>query len=160
MTFDWGSVARSGDVLDCAGGTLLPGLVDAHVHATQWASSRRRIPLAGANSAAEAVDMVVRAQPVDELVMGHGFRDGAWPDEPHKHMLERALPGRAVALFSNDLHTLWLSPAALRLVGRDHPSGVLVENDCMAATAELPSASTGTSDSWVLAAMDAAAARA
>jgi predicted amidohydrolase YtcJ len=150
---------RTGDVVDGGRGTLLPGLVDAHVHATQWASSRRRIPLAAARSAAEAVDMVVRANPTDELVMGHGFRDGAWPDEPHKDMLARALPGRAVALFSNDLHTLWLSPAALRLVGRDHPSGVLVENDCMAATADLPSASTETSDEWVLAATDAAAAR-
>jgi hypothetical protein len=47
----------------------------------------------------------------------------------------------------------------LRLIGRDHPTGVLLENDCMAATAELPSASTHTLDEWVLAATDAAASR-
>jgi predicted amidohydrolase YtcJ len=152
---------RTGDVVDGGGGTLLPGLVDVHVHATQWASSRRRIPLTQAASAAEAVAMVVRgATPGDgEIVMGHGFRDGTWPDAPHKDMLERALPGRPVALFSNDLHTLWLSPAALRLIGRDHPTGVLLENDCMAATAELPAASESTLDSWVLDATEAAAAR-
>jgi predicted amidohydrolase YtcJ len=157
-------LARTGDVIDCRGGTLLPGLVDAHVHAAQWASSRRRIPLAQAKSAAEAVDMIVgglvaRPAGAGELVMGHGFRDGAWPDEPHKDMLERVLPGQPVALFSNDLHTLWLSPAALRLIGREHPTGVLLENDCMAATAALPSVSDAMLDDWVLTAMDAAAAR-
>lgn len=158
------ALLRTGTVIDCGGGTLLPGLVDVHVHATQWASSRRRIPLSGAESAAAAVSMVVSClagQPAasGELVMGHGFRDGTWPDVPHKDLLERALPGQPVALFSNDLHTLWLSPAALRLIGRDHPTGVLLENDCMAATAALPSASVEQLDSWVLDATDAAAAR-
>ncbi|WP_132124306.1 amidohydrolase [Actinocrispum wychmicini] len=158
------SLARDRDVVGCGGGTLLPGLVDAHVHATQWAVSRRRIPLAQANSAADAVAAVVEAlaeRPAadGELVMGHGFRDGAWPDAPHKDMLERALPGKPVALFSNDLHTLWLSAAALRMIGRSHPTGVLLENDCMAATAALPAASQEMTDAWVLAAMDAAAAR-
>ncbi|MBP2330755.1 putative amidohydrolase YtcJ [Kibdelosporangium banguiense] len=155
---------RTGEVIACGGGTLLPGLVDVHVHATQWASSRRRIPLAEATSAADVVTMLVsrladRPSAVGELVLGHGFRDGAWPDVPHKDLLERALPGRPVALFSNDLHTLWLSPTALRLIGRDHPTGVLLENDCMAATAELPSASVSQLDAWVLEATDAAAAR-
>jgi predicted amidohydrolase YtcJ len=155
---------HTGTVIECGGGTLLPGLVDVHVHATQWASSRRRISLSEAGSAAEAVGMVVahlahRPAAPGELVMGHGFRDGPWADAPHKDMLERALPGQPVALFSNDLHTLWLSPAALRLAGRGHPTGVLLENDCMAATAELPAASVGQLDSWVLEATDAAAAR-
>ncbi|SMD23868.1 hypothetical protein SAMN05661093_08274 [Kibdelosporangium aridum] len=148
---------REGELIDGRGGTVLPGLVDVHVHMTQWASSRRRIPLAHAKSAAEVVGTIVResAAKPGELVMGHGFRDGAWPDVPHKDLLERALPGQPVALFSNDLHTLWLSPAALRLIGREHPTGVLLENDCMAATAELPAAT----DEWVLEATDAAAAR-
>jgi predicted amidohydrolase YtcJ len=148
---------RTGEVVDGAGGTVLPGLVDVHVHANQWASSRRRIPLDHATSAAGVVETIVHSPAAGpgELVMGHGFRDGAWPDRPHKDMLERALPGRPIALFSNDLHTLWLSPAALRMTGRDHPTGVLLENECMAATAALPTAS----DEWVLEAMDAAAAK-
>ncbi|WP_168211362.1 amidohydrolase [Actinosynnema sp. ALI-1.44] len=148
---------RTGEVVDGRGGTVLPGLVDVHAHVTQWASSRRRISLAQAKSAVEVVDIIAAAGPArpGELVMGHGFRDSAWPDVPHKDLLERALPGQPVALFSNDLHTLWLSPAALRLVGREHPTGVLLENDCMAATAALP----GATDEWVLEAADAAAAR-
>lgn len=159
-----GSITQTRDstVIDGRGGTLLPGLVDAHVHAAQWASSRRRVRLEDAGSAREAVDTVVAAAPAGptELVIGGGFRDGLWPDEPHKDLLERALPGRPVALFSNDLHTAWLSPAALALVGQaHHPTGVLVEGDCNRATAALPAASEDQLDRWVLEAMDAAAAR-
>ncbi|MCU1681240.1 MAG: amidohydrolase [Amycolatopsis sp.] len=153
-------------VIDGDGGTLLPGLVDAHVHTVQWAAARRRVSLAEATSATEAVDLVAahtaatfNTGDAGDVVVAVGFRDGLWADAPHKDLLERALPGRAVALFSNDLHTLWLSPAALKLVGRDHPTGVLLENECMAATAELPSATPETEDRWVAEALDAAAGR-
>ncbi|WP_328611878.1 amidohydrolase family protein [Amycolatopsis sp. NBC_00345] len=154
-------------VLDGHGGTLLPGLVDAHVHTVQWAGFRRRIPLGTAHSAAEAVELLLHrllsapaypGQP-EELVVGAGFRDALWPDEPHKEMLQRALPGRAVALFSADLHTLWLSPAALKLIGREHPTGVLLEGDCMSATAQLPAAPAEVQDRWVADALTAAASR-
>ncbi|MFD9964369.1 amidohydrolase [Amycolatopsis sp. NPDC058986] len=156
-----GSATR---VIDGHGGTLLPGLVDAHVHVVQWSTFRRRISLDAAKSAAEAVELLLAhllATPgrPEELVVGAGFRDGLWPDKPHKDLLQHALPGRPVALFSADLHTLWLSPAALRLIGRDHPTGVLLENDCMSATAELPSAPVDVQDAWVAEAVAAANAR-
>ena len=146
--------ALPGDGIDGQGGHLLPGLVDAHVHMQQLAANRRRISLAEANSAAEAVELVRGSS--DEWVFGANFVDGLWPDAPHKDLLEAALPGRKVALFSADLHTLWLSPAALKELGTDHPTGVLVEAECMAVTARLPA---GAPDSWVLDAADAAAAR-
>ncbi|HKN52507.1 MAG TPA: amidohydrolase family protein [Amycolatopsis sp.] len=159
-----GSDGFAARVVDGHGGTLLPGLVDAHVHMVQWARFRRRIPLEAAASAAEAVELLLAhllATPSqsEELVVGASFRDGLWPDKPHKDLLQRALPGRAVALFSADLHTLWLSPAALRLIGRDHPTGVLVEHECMAATAALPSAPIDVQDRWVTEAIEAAASR-
>ncbi|MEV7038068.1 amidohydrolase family protein [Amycolatopsis sp. NPDC051061] len=160
-----GSAGFAARVVDGHGGTLLPGLVDAHVHLVQWATSRRRIPLDAARSAGEAVELLLAhllATPSqsEELVVGAGFRDALWPDRPHKDLLQRALPGRAVALFSADLHTLWLSPAALKLIGRgDHPTGVLLENDCMSATAQLPTAAIDVQDAWVAEAVSAAAAR-
>ncbi|WP_033290617.1 amidohydrolase [Amycolatopsis jejuensis] len=158
------STAFAARILDGHGGTLLPGLVDAHAHLAQWAAFRRRIALDGAQSATGAVELLMEKllatpQQQGELVVGVGFRDGLWPDRPHKDLLQRAMPGRAVALFSADLHTLWLSPAALRLIGRDHPTGVLLENDCMSATAALPSAPVEVQDAWVADALAAAAAR-
>jgi predicted amidohydrolase YtcJ len=159
-----GSDAFAARIVDGHGGTLLPGLVDAHVHVVQWATFRRRINLDAARSATEAIELflahlLARPAPTAELVVGVGFRDGLWPDKPHKDLLQRALPGRAVALFSADLHTLWLSPAALRLIGREHPTGVLLENDCMSATAQLPSAAVEEQDQWVAEAVATAATR-
>jgi predicted amidohydrolase YtcJ len=152
-------VGRTGDI-DGRGGTLLPGLVDAHVHMLQWADTRRRFSFAPATSAAEAAAMVAAAAPPGEdLVRGGNLHAGLWPDRPHKTLLDRVLPDRPVALFSNDLHSLWLSSAALRLVGRDHPTGVFIEDECMALTTVLPAPPTEVSDRWVLEATEAAAAR-
>jgi predicted amidohydrolase YtcJ len=160
-----GSAAVPGDgmTVDLEGRTVLPAMWDAHVHLVQWATSRRRIDLARAFSAAEAVALVLAAvdgRAGDEIISGFGFRDGIWPDQPHKDLLERALSGRPVALLSNDLHTVWLSPAALRLVGaNEHPTGVLREQDCLRAVAALPQAPVETLDAWAAEATTAAAAR-
>ncbi|MDH2429475.1 amidohydrolase family protein [Sphaerisporangium sp. TRM90804] len=161
-----GEPADGARVVDGRGGTLLPGLVDAHAHMAQWAAARRRVSLAAAGSAAEAAGLVAAAVGTaagdgrGPVVFGAHFSDGLWPDRPHKDLLERAVPGHPVALFSNDLHACWLSPAALALVGRgDHPTGVFVDTECMEITAALPQASTETQDRWVLDATHEAAAR-
>jgi predicted amidohydrolase YtcJ len=148
------------EVVNGRGGTLLPGLVDAHAHLLQWASSRQRVSVAAATSAAHAADLVAAAGATPgALLEGANFHGALWPDRPHKDLLDRVLPDQPVAMFSNDLHTLWLSSAAMRLVGVDHPTGVFVEDECMALTAALPRPSTETTDRWVLAATEAAAAR-
>ncbi|WP_133902630.1 amidohydrolase [Actinophytocola oryzae] len=148
------------EVVDGRGGTLLPGLVDAHAHLLQWASSRRRVPLATARSATHAAELIASADATPGvLLQGANFHPALWPDRPDKALLDRALPGQPVALFSNDLHTLWLSSAAMRMVNVDHPTGVFVEDQCMALTATLPKPSTEVTDRWVLEATEAAAAR-
>ncbi len=141
------------------GGTLLPGLVDAHAHLLQWASARQRVSLADATSAAHAATLLAARAPAGEWAYGANVHMGLWPDSPHKTVLDAALPDRPAVLFSNDLHSVWLNSAALRLVDRDHETGVFVEDECMALTARLPAPPVAVSDRWVLEATDAAAAR-
>lgn len=130
---------RGVEVVDGAGGVVLPGFVDSHVHLTQWAAARRRIDVGPASSAADAVALVFPYARTagDSVVRANGFRDAQWPDEPHKDLLENALPGVRVALTSMDLHTLWLSPALLRDLGIDHPTGVLRDVDGLEAVMAL-----------------------
>lgn len=143
--------------VDVAGGTLLPGLWDAHVHMLQWAQTRRRVDVSGARTAREAVELVV---PHEGFTTGYGFRDGLWPDAPHKSLLEAAAPGRPIVLLSNDLHTGWFSPAALASIGRgEHETGVLREHECYEAMAALPLPPERELDRWVAEATTAAAAR-
>ncbi|MFC4059847.1 amidohydrolase [Planomonospora corallina] len=146
--------------VDVGGGTVLPGLWDAHVHSVQWAQARRRIDLGAARSAREAAGLVVPHAGRPGVTVGFGFRDALWPDVPDKSLLEAVLPGRQVVLVSNDLHTAWLSPAALAAVGRgDHPTGVLKEQDCYDAVAALPLPPEEELDRQVAEAATAAAAR-
>ncbi|MFL6121048.1 amidohydrolase [Actinophytocola sp.] len=155
-----GMPADGAEVVDGHGGTLLPGLVDAHAHLLQWASARQRVSLASARSAVEAAELIAAAgATAGVLLEGANFFPALWPDSPHKSLLDRLLPDQPVALFSNDLHTLWLSSAAMRLVGVDHPTGVFIEDECMALTAALPAPAPDVTDRWVVAATEAAAAR-
>lgn len=159
-----GADADGAEVVDGRGGTLLPGLRDRHVHLTQWAVALQRFDLSAATSAAGAVAMTVRAArgrtgPGAPVLHGYGFRDGLWRDAPHKDLLEAALPGRAVALVSNDLHCVWLSPAALSLIGVDHPTGILREAQSFDALARLPEFSDDVVDGFALDATARAARR-
>ncbi|WP_285705862.1 amidohydrolase family protein [Microtetraspora sp. NBRC 16547] len=141
--------------VDLEGATVLPGLWDAHVHSVQWAEARRRIDLSGARSAREAAELVRPHLRSTELTMGYGFRDALWPDEPDGSLLPADLPA---VLISNDLHTAWLSAAALALVGRGgHPTGVLRERECYDAMAALPLPPRELLDRWVAEATVAAA---
>lgn len=151
---------RGAEVIDVHGATVLPGLWDSHVHSGQWAQARRRIDLSAVRSAREAADLARRAfagAPPGDIVFGYGFRDALWPDTPHKDLLAGGGPA---LLVSNDLHTAWLSPAALALVDLPaHPTGVLREQECFEVTSRIPSASVAQTDAWVLEAVRAATTR-
>ncbi|MFD8212577.1 amidohydrolase family protein [Streptomyces sp. NPDC059697] len=149
-------------VLDLEGRVLLPGLWDAHVHMTEWASARHRLDLSG-NASARAVADIVRERgggaSDGAVLFGYGFRDGLWPDAPHKALLDAVLPDRPVALVSADLHAAWLNSACLALVGRgDHPSGLVREHECHEVLSALPAASAEVVDGWIADACEAAAA--
>lgn len=158
------SPVRAGEeLLHLPGGHVLPGLVDGHVHWTQWSGFRRRIDVSSATSASHVAELVAAGagRPARaDFVRAQGFQDAMWSTPPHRDQLERALPGVAVAIVSMDLHTTWLSPAALDRLGIDHPTGVLREGESFDVqrrlTADEPGALT---DRWVVEASAAAAAK-
>ena len=57
--------------------------------------------------------------PAPGWILGSGWDQRRWGVWPHADMLERAAPGRHVALRSFDLHAVWASPAALAAGGID-----------------------------------------
>lgn len=152
------------EVVDLHGRTVLPGLWDHHVHATQWASARARVDVRGADSAAAAAARVREAATAEgfrgDVLVGHGMRLLQWPDVPDRRLLDTAAPGVAVVLQGVDLHTAWASTAALERVGlADHPDGLLHEGDCFRVVVALADASQSQQDVWVADAMTAAARR-
>ena len=139
-----GAVAAIGPRLDPPSGaetvaldgrTLLPGLWDNHVHFDQWSLARQRLDLSAAASAAGVVRLVeqrLRTDPQAEgtPLVGAGFRDALWPDQPHRELLDAGSGAVPVVLISADLHCCWINTAAARRYGyTGHPDGVLRESD-------------------------------
>ncbi|MEO6942264.1 MAG: amidohydrolase family protein, partial [Terrimesophilobacter sp.] len=157
--------ALIGERIDLDGRWLLPGLWDHHVHANQQALAVRRIDLSGALSAAAAARTMadnlsrIRLAPGHPFI-GHGFRDGLWPDVPTVEILDAAIPGVPTVIISGDLHACWLNTPGLAMFGRaGHPSGVFREDDCFEITGQLGQVPDSTLDEWVMESANSAASR-
>jgi predicted amidohydrolase YtcJ len=165
------AVTAAGDVtgvskeVDLDGRFLVRGLWDHHVHLDQWALARRRLDLSGCTSAAECVGLVRRRlgeEPTGrgQLLLGHGFRDGVWPDQPSLDALDAVAADVPVLLVSHDLHCAWLSSAAFAHFGiAVDASGLVREAAFHALLPRLGDVPTDVLDRWVSDATRAAAAR-
>ncbi|BDG62109.1 amidohydrolase [Caldinitratiruptor microaerophilus] len=128
---------RPGDrVVDLGGATLIPGFVDAHVHLVPHGFRLTDVDLSGAQSLAEAVRRIAarhaRLAP-GQALRGGGWSAAGWERPPTRHDLDAVCPGRPVALFSRDLHTIWVNSYTLERAGitRDTPDppGGRIERD-------------------------------
>jgi predicted amidohydrolase YtcJ len=125
-------------VLDLAGKTVLPGLIDSHGHILNLGSLLRLVDLVGTKSYDEAIArVVVRAKitPKGEWVLGRGWDQNDWPGEsfPTEAALSRAVPDHPVRLTRIDGHALLANRMALDLakVTKDtpDPEGGRIERD-------------------------------
>ena len=122
-----------GEIVDLGGATVLPGLVDAHVHFPSWALGLRELSLFGTRSVGEALERIEAAEkPASGWLRGRGWREEDWPDEerPTLAALDAVTGEVPTALRAHDGHTLWVNSAALAAGGRpEHEDGVLREQE-------------------------------
>src|SRR5690606_18758784 len=108
-------------VLDAAGGTLIPGLIDAHVHLANLGESLARVNLVGVQSEAEVVERVAaRAAevPAGEWIVGYGWDEGAWADRyPDHRLLSERVPDHPVYLRGLHGFAGWANRLALERAG-------------------------------------------
>ncbi|MGB5352134.1 MAG: amidohydrolase [Woeseia sp.] len=108
-------------VVDLAGATVIPGLVDSHTHVFGLGAALERVNLIGVETEEEAIARVVeRAQtvPKGEWIVGRGWDEGAWANRyPDKALLSAAVPDHPV--FLNSLHGFagWANQKALDVAG-------------------------------------------
>ncbi|MEH1014064.1 amidohydrolase [Micromonospora sp. CPCC 206060] len=136
--------------VDLAGMTVLPGLIDSHLHSALWARGLEQVDLRGTDSLDAALARIARA--VAALPPGAWLFGGRWdsnrwtrPVQPTRADLDRVCPDRPAVLPSIDGHTTWVNTAALRHLGIDattvdppggeivrdadgEPTGILREN--------------------------------
>jgi len=104
-------------VIDARGATVLPGFIDAHNH-VRLGSNPGAVSLFGATSLEEIrdrIDAFADAHPDAGWIEGEGWNYAAVPGgSPTADLLEGCGRGKALFLFSYDVHTVWLNREALR----------------------------------------------
>ncbi|MAT18865.1 MAG: amidohydrolase [Leifsonia sp.] len=141
------------EVIDLDGRFVHPGLWDGHVHSGQVSMAARRLDVSGADSAAEVVALVrarldVAPPAPGDVLLGFGFRDGLWPEEPQPEDLE--LGEHAVSLVSGDVHTVWSNRAALATIDRGPDDWWLREQDAFDANIAFSVVPEAVLDRWAI----------
>lgn len=116
-------VPADAEEVDLAGGLLLSGFQDAHVHPVQGGLERLRCDLSGADTREECL-AVVRAyadeHPGRPWVGGGGWSMAAFgPAGPTAAELDTVVADRPVFLPNADHHGAWVNSRALELAGVD-----------------------------------------
>jgi len=127
------------EVVEGAGHTLLPGLIDAHGHVESLGMARLQADVAGLDSLAATVEAIARhaaANPDLPWILGRGWNQELWQDVSRMPMatdLRTIDDARPLWLGRVDGHAGWANDAALRLAGiteatEDPPGGYLLRD--------------------------------
>ena len=136
---------RGTERVDCRGATVLPGLIDPHLHL--FALAARRVNLdCSAYEDVDALLAAVRARattlPPGAWVRGEGLDETRLGRVPSPAELERAAGGRPVRLRHRSRHASVLGTTALRMLGSSDGTDVVAgrEDELARLVGPLPAA--------------------
>ncbi|MCP4582611.1 MAG: amidohydrolase [candidate division Zixibacteria bacterium] len=151
-------------VIDLNGKTILPGIIDSHLHLMGTAYHLVNINLDNIDSLEKALATIGKAAEKArprQWLLGRGWNKNIWHDgTPDSTALNKICPNNPIRLFSKDGHTLWVNSMALKVCGIDNttpdpdggtiqrdsdgrPTGILFENACDLIVDKIPGATTG-----------------
>lgn len=112
------------EVLDRAGGLVVPGFQDCHVHAPPAARELLTIDLhelpEGRPAYLARIAAYCEANPSAEWITGGGWALDHFPESgPRREDLDAVTGDRPAFLFNRDVHGAWVNTAALRVAGID-----------------------------------------
>jgi predicted amidohydrolase YtcJ len=165
-------------VIDLHGRTVMPGVVDSHMHLLYGAIALHGLNLSTpewsvtpdqGNVLIEKLRAYAAAHPNDKVLFGRADFGTLPPQAPTYELLDRAVSDRPVIIHNTSEHALWLNSQALKLVHLDdrpvsdpdeeravirdasgHPRGVLLEA-AMAIVSRAVNAVVSTEDklAWI-----------
>jgi predicted amidohydrolase YtcJ len=108
------------NTIDAHGATIIPGLIDSHVHMNGLGDSLETLNLRGSGSESRIVEMVhnaVKDHKPGEWIRGRAWDQNLWDGKqfPTKDALSAAAPNNPVALTRVDGHAVWVNQKALDL---------------------------------------------
>lgn len=161
-------------VLDLEGKTVIPGMIDAHVHLMGLGQGLRTVDLRGSSSYEDVIARVVeraKTTPPGTWILGRSWDQNDWPDTrfPTHEKLSAAVPNHPVFLVRVDGHAALANAAAMKAAGltaaakdpfggqiirdeRNAPTGVLVDRAQGLVARVIPDASQDEMRAAVIAA--------
>ncbi|MEM3703960.1 MAG: amidohydrolase, partial [Candidatus Bathyarchaeia archaeon] len=140
-------IGRNTKVIDLKGATVLPGIIDSHIHVQSFAVDKPPFMLdvgfPTVKSIADIVAMVdsrVKEVSPGDWIRGRGWDEGYLQEclaDPNRHPtrwdLDPVSPNNPVALTDFSYHNLWVNSKALELAGitkdtPDPPGGIIVRD--------------------------------
>ena len=121
-------------VIDAAGGTVLPGFIEGHMHLFPGATELDHLQLFGVKGfetlRARTLDFAA-ANPGGDLIIGESADYTILSDTERvtRHHLDRILKDRPLLLYSPDHHTAWANTIALEKAGILRGKSVGVGNE-------------------------------
>jgi predicted amidohydrolase YtcJ len=109
-------------VVDLGGKTVIPGLIESHMHYLSLGQTLDRLDLF--NKPKDEILALVKAEadrlPDGEWIVSGGWNNVLWnEDYPTREMLDAVAPNNPVALSRVDGHSTWFNSLALQIAGID-----------------------------------------
>ncbi len=130
----------AGSVVDLQGKTVMPGMIDGHIHTVSPAFFD--FTLTGQTSSDEMLKTIkdyVDAHPDKDTYTGFGYAAALFPDKelelgPKKERLDEISSDKPILVYSFDGHGAWLNTKAFELLGitkdtASTPGGQIVKDD-------------------------------
>jgi predicted amidohydrolase YtcJ len=159
-------------VIDLNGATVIPGLVDSHVHIAGLGERQNRVNLTNVQTEEDAVRRIAAYAakvPKGEWIFGQGWDEGAWANRyPTMKLLSERVPDHPVFMASLHGFAAWGNRLAFEKAGitrntrspvggiivkdqRGEPTGILLNRATTLLSTVVPSATDEQLKSYVLA---------
>lgn len=138
-SYDSAYIGNTTKHVDAAGHTVIPGIIDSHLHMLGGGYTLNQIKLRDVSDKEEFCHRVREWHnklPVGEWMLGGWWHVQHWdkPETPHRDWIDPITKDRAVCLYCMDGHSIFANSAALQLAGITDqgpadPDGGLIERD-------------------------------
>jgi len=134
-------VGSNTEVISLEGKTVIPGLIDAHIHLQKYAFSLSYVDCETQQLAdcIKRVEEKAQRTPHGEWILGHGWDQNYWDTYGTASQLDMVAPDHPVYLTAKSLHAAWVNSRALHSGGisastKDPDGGAIQRHDDNAPT--------------------------
>jgi predicted amidohydrolase YtcJ len=150
-------VGSNTEVVSLEGKTVIPGLIDAHIHLQKYAFSLNYVDCETPNLSGclKRVEEKAKRTPHGEWILGHGWDQNSWDSYGTASQLDMVTTDHPVYLTAKSLHASWVNSRALHAAGissatkdpdggaiqrleDNSPAGILFEKAMMLVSGKIP----------------------